>query len=168
MRITGPAAADGWLGADDPPPVETVAGDPSSPFFLVCEHAGRAVPARLDDLGVDACEMDRHIAWDIGAEGLARRLAAVLGAPLVLQRYSRLVIDCNRPFAAPDLMPARSDGTEIPANRDIDADERRPRWQAIHAPFHAAIAAMLDQARRPPLLVAVHSFTPRLGGRERP
>jgi predicted N-formylglutamate amidohydrolase len=173
MRIstTVAAPADGLLCPGDPPPARLVPGDPCSPWLLACEHAGRAVPAALGDLGVAPAEMGRHIAWDIGAGPLARRLAARLAAPLVLQRYSRLVIDCNRPRTAPDLIPERSDGTEIPANRGLDARGREARWRAIHAPFHDAIAALLDRAQaagRHPLLVAVHSFTPCLAGRQRP
>ncbi len=151
----------------DPPPVEIVRARAGTRLVLACEHAGRAVPARLGDLGIVAAEMDRHIAWDIGAADLARGLARRLGATLVLQRYSRLVIDCNRPLAAPDLAPPVSDGTIVPANLDLDEVGRRARWEAIHRPFHDALAALLD-ATVEPVLVTVHSFTPRLAGRARP
>ncbi len=80
-------------------------------------------------------ERDRHIGWDIGAEGVARVLSGILDAPLVLQRYSRLVVDCNRPFAAPDAIPEVSDGTPVPGNANLDEVERRARFDAIHAPF---------------------------------
>lgn len=108
--------------------------------------------------------MSRHVAWDIGAEGVSRRLSAALDAPLVLQRYSRLVVDCNRPENAPDCIAAVSDGVVVPANRDIAPSERAARWTEIHAPFHAEVAARLDAAlaRGPAALVAVHSFTPML------
>src|SRR6478735_5330001 len=101
------------LSLRDPRPVEIVNAVGRSPFVLTCEHAGRAVPERLGDLGVDEADMARHIAWDVGAEGLSRRLSALLDAPLVLQRYSRLVVDCNRPFDAPDCFPEQSDGTPV-------------------------------------------------------
>ena len=98
----------------DPDPVEIVNADGKSAFLLTCEHAGRAVPVSLGDLGIDAAEMDRHIAYDVGAEGLSRQMASMLDAPLIVQRYSRLVVDCNRPSAAPDCFPEVSDGTIIP------------------------------------------------------
>ncbi|MCF3641127.1 N-formylglutamate amidohydrolase [Rhizobium sp. TRM95111] len=151
------------LRAGDPDPVEWVNARAPSAFFLTCEHAGRAVPAALGDLGVPAAEMDRHIAYDVGAEGLSRGLAERLAAPLVLQRYSRLVIDCNRPFEAADCVVARSDGTDVPANAGIADWDRRRRYVEIHQPLHEAIAVALDQRRaagRPTFLVSVHSFTP--------
>src|SRR5689334_6976902 len=113
----------------DPQPVQTVNAGGRSPFVLTCEHAGRAVPESLGDLGgVAQADMDRHIAWDVGAEGLSKRLSTLLDAPLVLQRYSRLVVDCNRPFAAPDCFPPESDGTPIPANVGLTQGERQQRF----------------------------------------
>lgn len=159
--------AGALLGDGDPSPVETVANRGGAPFVLACEHAGRALPAGLGDLGIAPAELERHIAWDIGADGLARRLAQHLGAPLVLQRYSRLVIDCNRPYAAPDLIPPVSDGTIVPANLELDEIGRQARWAAIHRPFHDALARLLEEVAGP-VLVAVHSFTPRLAGQARP
>jgi len=160
------------LSPRDPEPVELVNAGGVSPFVLSCEHAGRAIPENLGDLGVQAADMERHIAYDIGAEGVSRRLSAALDAPLVLQRYSRLVIDCNRPFDAPDCMPAVSDGTAVPANAGLAEEARRQRFAAIHEPFHDTLAGLLDrrgEAGQPAVLVSVHSFTPRLkGGPQRP
>ena len=115
--------------------------------------------------------MDRHIAYDIGAAGLAGRLAERLGAGLVRQAYSRLVIDCNRDPARADAIPLESDGTPIPGNADLDTAARQARVDAIHAPYHAAIAAELDARAATGLatvLVLVHSFTPMMGGFVRP
>ena len=160
------------LSLRDPAPVETVNARGRSPFVLCCEHAGRAIPERLGDLGVDTADMARHIAWDVGAEGLSRRLSVLLDAPLVLQRYSRLVVDCNRPFAAPDCFAAVSDCTPVPGNQRLAERERRQRFEEIHQPFHRALAGLLDrraEQEAASILVAVHSFTPRLaGGAERP
>ena len=158
------------LSGDDPEPVETVNLVGASTFLLTCEHAGRAVPSRLGDLGVERSEFDRHIAYDIGAEGLARMLSSLLDAPLFLQRYSRLVVDCNRPFEAPDCIPEISDGTVVPANKALSQASRRQRYVEIHAPFHRAVGAFLDrrkEARTPTILISVHSFTRRLLGRDR-
>lgn len=160
--------ASGLLRSGDPAPFEVVRPNAASPWLLVCEHAGRAVPKVLGDLGVPPARMDRHIASDIGAEGLTRALSERLDATAVLQPYSRLVIDCNRPAHAPDLIPAVSDGVPIPANLDLSETGRAARLAAIHGPFHAAVAAILD-AGTAKALVAIHSFTPRLAeGMERP
>jgi predicted N-formylglutamate amidohydrolase len=160
------------LSDRDPAPVEVVNPDGRAIMVLTCEHAGRDVPARLLDLGIPAAEMDRHIAYDVGAEGLARKLSAMLGAPLVLQRFSRLVVDCNRPFDAPDCFPAVSDGTRIPANENLTEQQRRQRFAEIHQPFHRAIGGLLDRraaAASPTILVSIHSFTPQLAaGAPRP
>ncbi|MBB3066158.1 N-formylglutamate amidohydrolase [Limibacillus halophilus] len=154
-----------FLTADDPDPVGTINAEGGSPFFLTCEHAGRLVPARLGDLGVATAEMERHIAYDLGALALAERLSVILDASLIVQRYSRLVVDCNRPFEAPGCIPTVSDGTEVPRNQNISAQERRQRYAEIHQPFHNAIRDALDERNRrgvPGVLVSVHSFTPCL------
>jgi len=116
--------------------------------------------------------MERHIAYDIGAEGLARKLSASLDAPLILQRFSRLVVDSNRPFDAPDCIPTVSDGTRVPANGNLTEQERRQRFEEIHQPFHRAITQLLDrraESATPTILVSIHSFTPKLSaGTPRP
>ncbi len=149
----------------DPAPVSIVNGGGASPILLVCEHAGQAVPAALGDLGVEAGAMERHIAYDLGAADLTRRLAALLDATAVSQPYSRLVVDCNRPPDAPDCAPAVSDGTAVPANAGLGGAGRAERLRAIHVPFHDQIARLLDGragAKRATVLVTVHSFTQRL------
>jgi len=159
------------LGADDPAPVGVQNPGAASPFLLVCDHAGRATPLGLGRLGLIDDAFDQHIAWDIGALNLARRLADMLEATLIHQAYSRLVIDCNRAPDHPGAILAVSDGWVIPGNQGLGAAEIAARVSAIHAPYHGAIAAELDaraQARRETLLVCVHSFTPRLAGHARP
>ena len=137
-------AEEPLLSASDPAPFDVVNPVGASDICLVCEHAGRAVPARLGDLGVAAGEMDRHIAYDVGAEALARRLSTRLDAPLALQRYSRLVVDPNRPFEALDCILPVSDGTRVPANANLSKVERGRRWEEIHQAFHRAVEALLD------------------------
>jgi predicted N-formylglutamate amidohydrolase len=160
------------LAAADPEPVVVENAGSERPWLLVCDHAGRAIPAALGDLGLPRGELDRHIAWDIGALGLARGLAARLGgATLIWQRYSRLVIDCNRDPARADAIVSQADGTDIPANRDLSPDARAARVAEVHAPYHAAIAAELDARAAVggrPALVLIHSFTPEMGGVARP
>ncbi len=155
------------LSPDDPAPVEIVNAQGRGRVVLVCEHAGRRVPRGLGDLGLPAEEFDRHIAWDIGAAGVARGLSELLDAPLLLQPYSRLVIDCNRQMHAPDMIPEVSDGTPVPGNQGLSPAARQARYDAILRPFHDAVAALLDaRAGRPgTVLLTIHSFTPRLRSR---
>jgi predicted N-formylglutamate amidohydrolase len=159
------------LRADEPAPVIIKRLNGASPFLLVCDHAGRRVPAALGDLGVPPAEWDRHIAWDIGAAGLTERLGQNLGAMSIEQVYSRLVIDCNRRPGHPTSIAPRSDGTEVPGNQGLGEAERAARVEDIFLPYHDAIAAEVE--RRQSLgqrlaLVAVHSYTPVLAGVPRP
>ena len=155
------------LHPDEPDPVvlENEAG--TSSFFLTCDHAGRAFPRRLGTLGLPEHETWRHIAWDIGIGGVGRELSRLLDAAVILQTYSRLVIDCNRDPEVPSSIPEISETTEIPGNRGLDKAERAARVDAIFRPYHAAIAAALDRRRaegRASVLVALHSFTPAFKG----
>jgi predicted N-formylglutamate amidohydrolase len=114
--------------------------------------------------------LKRHIAWDIGAEEVARRLSHLIDAPLVLQRYSRLAYDCNRPPDAPDAMPEISETTHIPGNRTLSAADRLARIREIYRPFHAAITDLLDRRAADgvkSMVVTVHSFTPVYKGQAR-
>jgi predicted N-formylglutamate amidohydrolase len=142
----------------------------ASPFLLLGDHAGRHIPAELADLGLPAAELDRHIAWDIGVDGLGRRLAHALDAAFIAQTVSRLVIDCNRDPERPDAICEVSDGTPIPGNAGLPAAARARRIAEVFTPYHAAIAAELGaRAARPTVVVALHSFTPALaGGPSRP
>ncbi len=176
MSRTAPRAAEAaqgarLLGAGDPPPVEVLREDGASPWLLIADHAGQAIPAALSQLGLPQREIDRHIGWDIGIAGVTARLAERLDACAVLQAYSRLVIDCNRPLDAPGSIVERSDGTLVPGNAALDPDARERRIAEIFQPYHARIAAELDRraaAGRPTLLVAMHSFTPEMAGQRRP
>lgn len=159
------------LTAADPLPVRVTTPDGSSPFVLIGDHAGRLVPQALADLGLPEAELTRHIGWDIGISALGARLSAALGAPFVEQRYSRLVVDCNRGPDRSDAIPPVSDDTPIPGNRDINDADRAARFAAIHKPYHQAIAALLARRRgadRETILVALHSFTPVMRGVARP
>lgn len=155
------------LTASDPAPVRVINPGGRSPFLLVCDHAGRAVPAALGDMGVKRADWDRHIAWDIGAAGVCERLAPLLDAACVAQVYSRLVIDCNRTPGHPTSIPPISDGTAVPANSQLTTGMAAARVAAIFNPYHAAIAAELDQRAamgRMTVLIAMHSFTPVFAG----
>jgi predicted N-formylglutamate amidohydrolase len=159
----------GLLAADEPRAafVDARAGR----FVVVCEHAANRLPRALGTLGLPESELIRHIAWDPGAQPLAEAIAARLGGALVLQRYSRLAIDCNRAPEMADAIPERSEDTVIPGNRGLDAGGRAARVAAIWAPFHDALGTLLDGRARNGIattLVTVHSFTPVYRGVSRP
>jgi len=159
------------LDPNDPSPVTVLNAGAASPFFLVGDHAGRATPASLDDMGLTPEMFDRHIAWDIGVAGLGERLSRRLNATFVRQTYSRLVIDCNRRPGAVDSIPTVSDGVAIPANENLSDGERAQRRAEIFQPYHDRIASLLEvrrQSGQPTLFVALHSFTPVLQGFQRP
>ncbi len=159
------------LHAADSQPIAVHRAGADATFLFTCDHAGRLIPRRLGRLGLPQTALDLHIAWDIGAGALTERLSQSLGACGVLQRYSRLVIDCNRAPERPDAAPAVSDGVAIPGNVGLTPDALAERVQAIHTPYHTAIAGELDarQARGlPTIVVFMHSFTPRMGGQDRP
>lgn len=159
------------LGKNDPPPAFAENQGAPTPFVLVCDHAGRQIPACLDSLGLPAAELDRHIAWDIGAAGLARELSAALDAWLITQTYSRLVIDCNRGPEREDLIVSQSDGAAVPGNVGLSDQSRAARLTEIYEPYHAAISAELDRRSaqgQEAVLVSVHSFTPSMNGVDRP
>ncbi|MDE0391635.1 MAG: N-formylglutamate amidohydrolase [Rhodospirillales bacterium] len=160
------------LGPADPPPFETLNEQGASRALVVCDHASCRIPAALGTLGVSEVERTEHIGWDLGAGNVARRLSALLDAPAVLAGYSRLVVDCNRPAAAPDRIPAVSDTVPVPGNTGLDRASVNARIAEIFTPYHDAIAAALDRLTASgviPVLVAVHSFTPQLvNGAPRP
>jgi predicted N-formylglutamate amidohydrolase len=135
----------------------------SSPYVILCDHASNFVPDEYRTLGLAPAELVRHIAWDPGALPVAQRLSAALDAALVESCISRLVIDCNRPLDAPDLIAEVSETTAIPGNASISPRERAERIALAYAPFHAEIEGEIAErlrAGRPTWLVSVHSFTP--------
>lgn len=155
----------------DAAPVNLTNRGGASKFLLLGDHAGNLVPERLAGLGLGPRDLHRHIALDIGVSRLGRRLSAILGAPFIEQRYSRLVIDCNRQIGHEGSIAEVSDGTAIPGNLGLSTQEADQRIGEIYRPYHAAIADLLAERQAAGLattLVSLHSFTPRLGERERP
>lgn len=159
------------LAADDPHPVIVQNPGGASPFVLLGDHAGRAIPVRLGNLGLKAHDLSRHIAWDIGIEGLGETLARRIDAPFVRQRYSRLVIDCNRFPDDPGSVVEASDGSIVHGNRTLSATDRDLRVRELFTVYHERIEALLDERRaagQPTILVSLHSFTPAMSGQARP
>lgn len=164
-------SACGLLQHGDPAPLEVINRDGPTPLLLLCDHASRKVPLALGDLGLEAASFERHIAYDIGAEAVSRRLSAHLDAPLVVAGFSRLVIDLNRPVGHPESIVEEIDGTPIPANQALDESARRRRITELFEPYHGAVnrtLARLREAGAPPAIFSVHSFSPGYGATPRP
>ena len=164
------AAGQAILSDADGAPVEAVNPDGRADIVLICEHAANRIPEALQGLGLDDDTRLSHVAWDPGAAAVARMMADRLDAPLFLQRFSRLVYDCNRPLFADSAVPAVSERRVIPGNHGLDADARAERQAAIYLPFRDRVAAFVRQridAGRPPAVVTVHTFTPVFRGSRR-
>lgn len=140
-------------------------------FVLFCDHASNRIPAGLENLGLEPSELIRHIAWDIGAAGVTTELSAILDAPAILSRTSRLVVDCNRQLTAHDLIPEVSDGTAIPGNRHLSAAARQMRIDQWFEPYHAAVESVIaerEARRQTSIALSIHSMTACLAGNVRP
>jgi predicted N-formylglutamate amidohydrolase len=161
MKIPGAASAT-LLADDEPPAFLEISRHGESPFVIVVDHASARIPRSLRDLGLPAAELQRHIAWDIGALAVARRMAEHLGAALIAQNYSRLVIDCNRDPQVESSIPLRSESTTIPGNVDLSDQQKSARRREIFEPYHQRIRELLETrtaAGMPTILVAQHSMT---------
>lgn len=152
-------------------PYELVAGNSGVQLIFLCDHASNYVPCELAGLGLNSHVFDRHIAYDIGVAELTRGLAAHFGAPAVLSKFSRLLIDPNRGEDDPTLIMRLSDGAVIPANSRLDEVGGQGRLQQFYHPYHQAVSKVIDQALScdtVPVLISIHSFTPAWKGISRP
>jgi predicted N-formylglutamate amidohydrolase len=157
------------LELDEPPAFRIVNAAGMGDFLLTADHAGRRLPRKLGDLGLPASELARHIAWDIGIAEVTLGLAEALNAPAILQTYSRLAIDCNRPPGVASSIPEISEATRIPGNAGLSEPAKLARRRAIFDPYHAAIAKLIAaRGARRPIYLAMHSFTPEYLGVARP
>lgn len=147
-------------------PFEILGADRPSRWLTTCDHASNHVPAAVNggDLGIAPADMNRHIAFDLGAAGVSRALAERLDGPAILSNFSRLVIDPNRGEDDPTLMMKLYDGTLVPANRHITPEQAEHRLNAYYRPYHAALTKLAAR-RDDTVLVAMHSFSPKLNGR---
>jgi predicted N-formylglutamate amidohydrolase len=153
-------------------PFEIVEGARDGGLVLLADHAKNALPEEYGDLGLPAEEFRRHIAYDIGVERVTRRLAALTGAPAIMANFSRLLIDPNRGEDDPTLIRQLYDGTVVPSNYPIEAQERERRLANFYRPYHDAVAALIASvaaaSHGTPLIISVHSFTPAMQGHVRP
>ncbi len=147
-------------------PYKIEGADRPGRWLVGCDHASNNVPDWVHggDLGLPPEDMERHIAYDIGAAGVTRHLAKLLDSPAILSTFSRLVVDPNRGEDDPTIMMRLYDGTIIPGNRNADDAERQERIRRLYRPYHAAYANLASKMDKP-VICAVHSFTPRLRGR---
>jgi predicted N-formylglutamate amidohydrolase len=160
--MQNPTDAHRLLERDEPPAVFAERRDGSSNFVIVVDHASRRIPRRLGDLGLPPADLERHIAWDIGALSVATQVAAALDAALVATNYSRLVIDCNRDPKVASSIPKIGESVDIPGNIGLDAQQVQVRCTEIFEPYHRHIKGLLEErlaAGRTPILVAQHSMT---------
>lgn len=160
--MSGRKDIDSLLCSDEPPAFSEFGTNASSPFLILVDHASRRIPRRLGDLGLPPDELQRHIAWDIGALAVAMQMAAALDAQLVAQNYSRLVIDCNRDPRVATSIPTLGESIDIPGNIGITEEAVAARRTEIFEPYHARIRQVLDErtaAGRATILVAQHSMT---------
>jgi predicted N-formylglutamate amidohydrolase len=158
------------LAADEPPPVLEIGRDRPSAVVITVDHASPRIPRRLGNLGLPAAELTRHIAWDIGALEVGRRVAVALDAPLIASNYSRLVIDCNRDPRVPSSIPTVGESVEIPGNVALSEEEVNARRAELFEPYHDCIRALLDArklAGRRTILVTQHSMTDVFKGARR-
>lgn len=142
----------------------------AGPIVLVCEHAAPFIPPEFDGLGLEEAALASHIAWDVGALGVAEALSDRLDATLLSATVSRLVYDCNRAPDSDTAIPTRSEDTDIPGNRNLSDHERLTRVERFYLPFRTALTGLLDHRtdqRQPSVLVTIHSFTPIFHGRHR-
>ena len=140
-------------------------------FVIFCDHASNSIPAELQNLGLPASALERHIAWDIGAAGVTAELSDILDSPAILCDTSRLVIDCNRQLDAHDLIPEVSDGSAIPGNLGLGAAARQLRIERWFEPYHAAVESVIaDRESRglASIALSIHSMTECLAGNARP
>jgi len=166
--------AEHWAQQDTghwPEPIEVLNPGGRSPVLLLCEHASNHLPAEYRELGLPADELTGPLAWDPGAAEVTRLLARALDATAFLATYSRLLIDLNRPLASPHSIVACARATDIPGNRRVSQAERERRAKLVFAPFHARVAAEIEQRRGSGgecVMIAIHSFTPTYLGQTRP
>ncbi len=148
-------------------PYSIIGADRPSRWLVTCDHAANTVPPFVNDgrLGLAKGDMERHIAYDVGAAGVATALAEALDAPAILSNFSRLVIDPNRGEDDPTLLMKLYDGTIIPANRHAGPEELERRLNACHRPYHTALTELAAR-RDDTVILSIHSFTRQLQGRD--
>ncbi|MEM9591728.1 MAG: N-formylglutamate amidohydrolase [Pseudomonadota bacterium] len=152
-------------------PYRTIEGDVKLGLLLLCDHAQNSVPEEFHTLGMRTEDLHRHIAFDLGAEGVTQFLAKMLGVPAVISQFSRLLIDPNRGLDDPTLIMEVADGLVVPGNVGLSPEAREERLDRFYRPYDAAVTGAIDAAigaGKPPVIVSIHSFTQAWKGHPRP
>lgn len=158
-----------WLDVDEPAAFELINAEGDNALVLIADHASNRVPRCLQQLGLSEDVLSSHIAWDAGTANVARSLAELLDAPLLLSNYSRLVIDCNRDAGSEQSVLEASDGVQIPGNSGLSDIHVASRIHTLFTPYHDALEALLDARKnRATTVLSIHSFSPVLRGEARP
>jgi predicted N-formylglutamate amidohydrolase len=171
MMLPQPSLTEGSIESSEEEAFRIVGGPRNSPFLILADHASNALPPEYGSLGLPQAQLERHIGYDIGIEPMTLRLAQCLGAPAILSRFSRLLIDPNRGADDPTLVMRIADGALIPLNARIGPEEVAARKARFYAPYHLAITRTLDAmigSGNIPVIVSLHSFTPVMKGIARP
>ncbi len=166
-----PVVKTGQIEAAGNGTVETINTGGPAPVVLVCEHASKFIPAYLNGLGLSEEAASSHAAWDPGALAVATLLSTKLNAPLIAQRISRLVYDCNRPPEAPSAMPEKSEIYEVPGNVSLSDEQRQDRVNKFYRPFQSEVMQTINAkyaSGQRPVMITIHSFTPVYNGKIRP
>ncbi|WP_078488253.1 N-formylglutamate amidohydrolase [Solemya velesiana gill symbiont] len=155
----------------EPPAWELHNAEGGSALVILCDHTRNRTPATLGTMGIDEALFEEHIAYDIGAENTARRLAMLFDARLFISGYSRLVIDLNRHPGDGSSIPEVSDEIDIPANKSLTTEQIISRENELFWPYHNRVTEELGKiAARgmTPVTLSLHSFTPVYRGYQRP
>ena len=171
MADVAASEAGDLLASEEAEAFEIVGGDLAPGILVVCDHAKNTVPSELGTLGLAPDQLERHIAYDIGAEGVTRAIACHLGVPAVMSRFSRLLIDPNRGEDDPTLVMQLSDGAVVPGNKALTESDLRSRLDRFYHPYDTAVGRCIDEFERlgiPPIILSIHSFTPAWKGVLRP
>lgn len=159
------------IAASEAPSHRVLGGRADAGLILLCDHAENTLPGSYGTLGLPAEQLQRHIAYDIGAKAVVERLSTLLDVPAIFTRFSRLLIDPNRGLDDPTLIMRLSDGAIIPGNRYLTSEERDRRVAEWYAPYHRAVDRLIDEAHAHhphPVLLSLHSFTEVWRGAVRP
>ena len=169
-REAHPGIVHALLGPDEPGPFRVLNPLAEKPILLGCDQASQRVPKSLVDMGLDPFARRCHLAVDIGAGGVTKKLAKSLGVTAVVHNYSRLVVDCNRQLMDPSAFLEYGDGILVPGNRNLHQEDKDLRASALYWPYHCAIDEQVQRLRKagpPPAFISIHSFTPVLNGESR-
>lgn len=149
---------------------QEISGPMDKGLLLLCDHAGNSFPEGYGTLGLPESQLQRHIAYDIGAAGVTRELSRLLDVPALLYQYSRLLIDPNRSIEDPTLVMRLSDGAIVPGNARIGEGEIQKRIDTYYKPYHLRIEELVNEMKatgRVPALFSIHSFTDNWKGKKR-